>query len=132
MHRLFPRTGTQAEESQYKVAEAIEGYDCWPEQEQKQAETSNDPKRRSLAALQRQALPRELAEDDMQSRDDDERDRDGERVRAGGGEPFRQATQRRFDQVGKRWLSDPAKRQRGDRDAELGRREVGVELSTAP
>src|SRR6478672_3509979 len=108
MQRLLPRTGMQAEESQHKVAEAIEGYDCWPEQEQKQAERSHDPKRRHLTTLQRQALRRELAEDDMQSRDDGEGERDGERVRAGGAEPLRQATQKRFDQVGKCWLSDPA------------------------
>jgi hypothetical protein len=64
----------------------------------------------------------------MQGGDDDEGDRDRERVRTGDGEPVRQAPQRRFDQVGKRWLPDPAKRQRADRDAELGRCKVGVEV----
>ena len=128
MHRRLPRTGAQAEESQHKVAETIEGDDCRPEEEQKQPDRSNDPKRRSLAVLQRQALRRQLAENDMQGGDDDEGDRDRERVRTGDGEPFRQAAQRRFDQVSKRWFSDPAERQRADRDAKLGRCKIGVEV----
>ena len=41
----------------------------------------------------------------------------------------RRARQRRLDEVGEGRLADPAERQRGDGDAELGRGEVGIEVA---
>ena len=49
-------------------------------------------------------------------------------MRAGGGERFREAAQQRLDQMRECGLSDPAERQRRDRDAKLGRCKVGVEI----
>jgi hypothetical protein len=78
--------------------------------------------------VKREALRRKLAENDMEGGDDDEGDRDDDRMRAGGGERFREAAQQRLDQVRQGRLSDPAERQRRDRDAKLGRCKVGVEI----
>ncbi len=81
-----------------------------------------------LAALQGEAFGRELAQHDVQGRDDDERERDGDGKGADAGKGAGDAGQRRFDQMGDRRLADPAQRQRRDGDAELGGREVGVEI----
>ena len=74
----------QAAEPEHKVAQAVEGDDRRPEQEQEHAERSYDPKRRSLAALERQAFRCELTKDDMKRGDDNERDRNGDGVGADG------------------------------------------------
>jgi hypothetical protein len=128
VERFRSRAWAQAAEPQHKITEAVECGDRRPEQEQEEPEGPHDPQSRAFAALKREALRRKLAENDMEGGDDDEGDRDGDRMRAGGGERFREAAQQRLDQVRQGGLSDPAERQRRDRDAKLGRCKVGVEI----
>ena len=68
----------------------------------------------------------------MQRGDDDERNRNGDRMRAGGREPPRQPRQQRLNQMRERRLADPAERQRRDRYAQLGGGEIGVEIVDRP
>lgn len=52
--------------------EAVEEQDRRTEKKQEESQRPHDPKRRGLAALERQALRRQFAEDDVQLRNDDE------------------------------------------------------------
>src|SRR6185503_13686951 len=82
-----------------------------------------DPER----ALDREVLRRELADDDVQVRERDERDREREHVIEGlhrVAKPAEERTDERRDGG----LADPADREGGERDAKLRRGDVRVEL----
>jgi hypothetical protein len=80
------------------------------------------------SALQCEALGGKFAQNDVQGGDDregtDNRDGVGARHRPIAG----QAGEQRFEQLRQRGLADPAERERRDGDAELRRRQVGVEM----
>ena len=85
------------------------------------------PAAHRLGIEQRQRLRHQLAEDDVQHGDDDERDRRRYAVRGERGERVRQPVEGALDQAGERRLADPAEAQRGERDPELRGGDVAVE-----
>lgn len=80
MQRCLACTRAQADRSKHQIAETVESEDRRTQEKEEQRERTDDGQRRALAALQRQALRRQFAEHDMQRRDYDEGNRDGERV----------------------------------------------------
>ena len=90
------------------------------------------PERRADRLLDGDRLRRQLAEDDVQDGDDHEGDRRGDRVRDRLGAARRSASKQRLDEVRERRLADPAEGQGGQRDAELRRGEIGVEMLDEP
>jgi hypothetical protein len=128
VQRLLAGAGLEPDRAQHEVAQAVEHHDGGFQHEREQHQRAHAPQRRAFGALQRQALGCELAEHDVERGDGGERDRDGDRVRAGRRERTRPSRQQRLDQVRQRRLAQPAQRQRRQRDPELGRGQVGVEV----
>ena len=116
--------GRHAERLEHEVAEPVQPVD------ERLRRVVEDPHRRRQRehdrrrARDRGALRRELADDDVQRRDERERKRRGE---ADAGDLGRVAEQR-LERVVERRLAERAEPQRADRDAELARREVAVDV----
>src|SRR5260370_16033832 len=73
----------KAEESQDQIAKTVERDDRRTQNEEEEPERAHDRARGALAALQRQALGGQLAEDDVQRGYDHEGDSDCDCMRAG-------------------------------------------------
>ena len=129
MQRFFTSSRPQTAQAQHHVAKPVQDEDRGPQQPQEHAERPHHPKRRPFAALERQALGRQLAQHDMECRDDDEREGDGDGIGADADPCPHGMTQPRLDQVRQCRLTHPTESQRGDGDAELRRREVGIETT---
>ncbi len=127
MQRPLSATRAQSAKPQHQVAEAVQCRDGWPKQEAEQAQRSGDRKRRPLSALERKAFRGQFAQNDVQHRYDDERNGDGHSMRAGGRDRSDKSAEKRLDKVRQRGLANPAQSERRNSDAQLGRREIGVE-----
>ena len=71
-------------------------------------------------------LGREFAEDDVQRGDDDEGDTHSQRMDRDDGGHVGKAGEQRFDQAGDRRLTDPAEREAGHGDPDLGGGNVAI------
>ena len=127
MKRALAVSGLKVEQAKHAIAEAVQEQDGRAEHQEEQAEGTDDGEGRALAPLKGQALRGEFAEDDVQGRDDRERDHHRHRVRHDRPQVHRQPGERRLDEVCEGRLADPAERQGREGDAELGRREVGIQ-----
>ena len=76
---------------------------------------------------QRQRLGHQLAQDDVEDRDDDEGDDRRDRVGGEQGRLRREPGERALDHARQRRLADPAESEGGQRDPELGGGDVAVE-----
>jgi hypothetical protein len=82
--------------------------------------------RRGFGALERDPLGHELAERDVEGRDDREGNRDRDRVRGRLGDLTREVVQLRNDDRRDRRLADPPESQAGHRHAELRGGDVAI------
>ena len=83
MQGLFSGSRTQAEQTQYEIAQTVKRNDGGPQEYPEPPKRPYDPQRSALAALKRETFRRELAQDDVQYRDDAKRDRNGDDVGSG-------------------------------------------------
>jgi hypothetical protein len=100
----------------------------------KELQRERDQKRHLLGQLERSGFRRQLAKDDVKEGDDrkgnGERDRMQHRARRDEGKPGHLAYpgQRRLDEVRDGRLTYPTKPERRERDAQLRRRDIGVQI----
>ena len=127
VQRVLRGARLEADCAQNEIAEAVEGEDRRTEEEEKDRQRAHDPEGRGFALLERETLGRELPDHDVQRRDDDEGKGDGDGVRTENSRRSRQEDEQRLDQMRERRLADPPEREGGDGDAELRRRQIGVE-----
>ena len=82
-----------------------------------------------LGLHERDCLRRQLAEHDVQERDDDERGRGAcDRVHGRRRRPDPERTERLIHEPGERWLADPAQAEGRERDTELRGGDVAVQV----
>ena len=108
--------GTGVEHEDRRVHQPVEG-----------VQRRGRPQRQQLGLADRPGLGRQLADDDVQVGNDEERREEGDAVHQCR-RLDAEAGQHGFEQVGEGRLADPAKPQRGQGDAQLAGREVGIHL----
>ena len=105
-------------------AALVEQPDRRAEDGAEEPQRADDQQGDALGVLQRDALRRQLARDDVQRGDHDEGDDHGGGVRADRAEGG-------VEQAGERGLADPAEREAGEGDPELAGGDVAVEVADA-
>ena len=105
-------------------AALVEQPDRGAEDGAEEPQRAGDQQGDALRVLQRDALRRQLARDDVQRGDQDEGDDHGHGVRADRAEGG-------IEQSGQRGLADPAEREAGEGDSELAGGDVAVEVADA-
>ena len=100
----------QPEHAQRDLARALQEPDQRLEDDEEQPHRRRDEERRLLRVAERDALGDELADDDVEERQDEEREDHGHDGR-----------HHRIEELGQRVLAQGSDRQRGDRDPELHR-----------
>ena len=127
MFMVRPRLAL-AGEAQDGVGAGVEQEDRRVHRPVEQVQRHRRPQRQQLRLADGPGLGRQLADHDVQVGNQEERDREGGAVddhRVGDTEGGEQ----RLDQVREGRLADPAQAQRGQGDAQLAGRQVGVELA---
>jgi hypothetical protein len=128
VYHLMARNGLEAEQAHDPVADAVHDRDCRARDFGEDQERRGDKQRDFIGALQGKRFGRQFADNDVQKRDGGESDDRGERM-AGRIHPLpRQQAQQRLEQIRDRRLTDPAERQTGEGDSELGGGDGAVEM----
>jgi len=118
---------TLAGDAQDSVGAGVEQVDGRVHGPVEQVQRHGGPQRQQLGLADRPRLGRQFADHDVQVRNDEEGDKERHRLDHFSA-VHAQVSQQRFEQVGERWFTDPAQAQRGEGDAQLAGRKVGVEL----
>ena len=116
-------SGTDADPTQDRVRASVHEGDERIHEPVEEVERIGAPERERDRALDRKILRRQLADHDMDVRDHSERQRERDHVQERVGQPVED----RFEQRGDGRLAKPSDRQRAERHAELGCRDVLVE-----
>ncbi|MNE13964.1 hypothetical protein D3C80_1068200 [compost metagenome] len=109
------------------VGAGIEQVDGRVHRPVEQVQRHGGPQRQQLGLADGPGLGRQLADHDVQVRDDEEGDEERDRLDQLGA-VHAEIGQQWFQQVGEGGLTHPAQAQRGEGDAQLAGRQVGVEL----
>ena len=126
VHEAMLSGSVQAQHAHHGPSGPIQESDEWPECPHEQLGRLDHQQGGRLRALQRDRLGRELAQNDVQSGDDDECDGNGDAVRGAFRHGRRQERESRLENRGERRLGNPPQPDARHRDAELRRRDVPV------
>ena len=123
VHHRAAVGAAEAEHLDHPLRGAVHQPDERREHAHEDLERAHQPHRGGLRPFERDPFRRQLAEDDLERGDDEERQRDGDAVRGGHREVRREKIECRLDQRRERRLGHPPEAQARHRDAELrGRR----------
>ena len=116
-----------ADQAENAVGGVVEQPDRGKHRPVEDVERRRRPQRRAARQPDRDRLRHQLAEDDVEHADGGERGGERDRVEQGGRHAGDTGDER-LDQPGEGRFADPAEGDRGEGDAELGRRQIGVEV----
>ena len=124
----FVLARVQAEQSHDGIAQAVQDEDGRTKDHEKQPQRAHDAQRCAFGLLQCHAFGHQFAKHDVEHRDDEERDRGRDGVSASRGH-CAEGAEGRLDQSCESRLADPAEPERRDRDTELCRGQMVVEIA---
>ena len=121
------RIRAEADRIEHAVRACVEQPDGRIHQPVERVQRCGSPQRHAFGTADCQRFRREFTEHDMQIRN--QRECEHQRDHRGCFRADAEAHEHRFEQVCERGLADPAKRERGERDAELAGRQIGIQTA---